>query len=399
MKRIADLRVLIDRIPFAEGNVGEEAILESLLQDLEACGVRHIAVLSNQPERTKARHGDKVGVIPDKPAQWPLLPLKVVKADLLIWGGGHMLQDRSSQLYIPYVVKTLLLARAFDIPRFIYAPGLGPVVNRFGQRFSRMALKDARVLAVRDAGSIDFLNAIGINTNVSLTADPGFSLRSAADQNTAAQTGESITIGFAPRRLFYRKGSMLPMKWQLAGKKQPNPRFEAFLEEAAAALDLLFEKTGARIQLIPMDIGPNPRDDLVCQRLRQDMVHGDAVEVLDDDPPLNEFVRRLGKLDLLISARLHGIILGLRFGLPFIGIDSDGKIATMAATIGRDDCVIRDVDFDKDRLVSLALTVIERKNELRQELLECGARLRANAEENRHLLRRCLSAIAEEKDQ
>jgi len=35
----------------------------------------------------------------------------------------------------------------------------------------------------------------------------------------------------------------------------------------------------------------------------------------------------------LISDRLHGIILGMRFGLPFIGVDSDGKIEHLATCI------------------------------------------------------------------
>jgi len=34
-----------------------------------------------------------------------------------------------------------------------------------------------------------------------------------------------------------------------------------------------------------MDIGPNPRDDLIF-KLRHYMIRGDAAQVLDDDPPL-----------------------------------------------------------------------------------------------------------------
>ena len=397
MKQVSDLRVLIDRIPFAEGNIGEEAILTSLLQDLESFGVNQISVLSNQPERTRIRHGKRVRVIPDEPARWLSLPAEVRRFDLLIWGGGHMLQDRSSQLYIPYVVKTLLLARFWGVPRFIYAPGLGPVVNQFGRFLSRLALKGCRGTVVRDAGSADFLESIGIRQGVSRTADPGFSLWTPADDGSQKAESETLTIGFAPRRLFYRKGSVLPMSWQLASQSQRIPRFESFLEDAAAALDLLIEKRKVQIRLIPMDVGPNPRDDLICRRLRRYMVHGYAVRAFDDDPSLFEFVRRLGELDLLVSARLHGIILGLRFGLPFIGIDSDGKIAQLATSIGRDDCIIKDVDFNRDSFYELAGNVLDRRRELRDELLRTGAELRSRAEENRRLLGECLNGIVQEQ--
>ncbi|HEX7344938.1 MAG TPA: hypothetical protein VF398_11770, partial [bacterium] len=68
MRPISELRVLIDRIPYADGNIGEEAILTALLQDLQACGVTDIFLSSNMPERTKSRHGTKSGIIADKPS-------------------------------------------------------------------------------------------------------------------------------------------------------------------------------------------------------------------------------------------------------------------------------------------------------------------------------------------
>jgi len=134
-----------------------------------------------------------------------------------------------------------------------------------------------------------------------------------------------------------------------------------------------------------MDVGPNPRDDLICRRLRRYMVHGYAVRAFDDDPSLFEFVRRLGEL------------LGLRFGLPFIGIDSDGKIAQLATSIGREDWIIKDVDFNRDSFYELAGNVLDRRRELRDELLSTGAELRSRAEENRRLLGECLNGIVQEQ--
>jgi polysaccharide pyruvyl transferase WcaK-like protein len=174
---------------------------------------------------------------------------------------------------------------------------------------------------------------------------------------------------------------------------QRNHRFEHYLKDAAAVLDLLIEKRDARILLIPMDITPNPRDDLVCHLLKNCMVNKDSVKVLDDDPPLAEFIRRLGELDLLVSARLHGIILGLRFGLPFIGIDSDGKIERLASSIGYSDYVIKDFDFNHNTFYDLACRALDQYRELRQDLLRHGALMRNRANENRILLERCLGSI------
>jgi polysaccharide pyruvyl transferase WcaK-like protein len=392
MKSPADLSILIDRIPFAEGNLGEEAILTSLLQDLEACGVKDIAVLSNMPARTRQRHGDKVKVIPDRMRSWPALPGRISRSEALIWGGGHMLQDRSSLLYIPYVIKALLLARILGVPRGIYAPGMGPVKKGSSKTIARAALRRAALLTVRDNVSAQFLDSIGLEGDYIRTADPAFSLNTPWDNPAdspfnqsgwgRSDTERAPIIGFAPRRHFYRRGSWLPVSWQWAAR-QHNPLFDHYLQEAAAALDMLVVKRGAKIRLIPMDLGPNPRDDLICLRLRTYMVHAEAAEIQDDDPPLNEFMRRLSELDLLISDRLHGIILGMRFGLPFIGLDSDGKIEHLAVSLGLGRAVIPDREMDRDRLYRLALEMVDRGLELRTEILRHGLIMRDRAKQNR----------------
>lgn len=396
MKRIEDLHVLINRIPHAEGNIGEEAILASLLQDLRACGVRNISVLSNQPERTRMRHGNKVTVVSDDPGNWLTMPFTISKYDLLIWGGGHMLQDRSSQFYIPFVTKTLLLAKMRGVPRFIYAPGLGPVVNRLGKFLSKLAIDGSGTIIVRDHGSARLLKEIGVKGEIFETADPGFSLEN-MHRTFDSEKSESPVVGFAPRKLFYRKGSMLPVSLQRTPSRGTS-RFEQFITEAAAALDLLIEQRNARIVLIPMDVGPNPRDDLVCQQIRDHMMNTTQVKIYDDDPALELFISRLAELDLLVSARLHGIILGFRFGLPFIGIDSDGKVFRLAKKIGVDGYVIKDADVCQASLYDLMCRALDNKENLTRKFLERGAQLKTEAQQNRHLLNSYLSVLCSQND-
>jgi len=116
------------------------------------------------------------------------------------------------------------------------------------------------------------------------------------------------------------------------------------------------------------------------------MAFADQVEVLDDDPSLEQFIHRLADLDLLVSARLHGIILGLRYGLPFIGIESDQKILRLASHMEINDCVIRDVDFDKDSFYKMAASSISRQEATREYLREQSSYLKTAAMRNCDLL-------------
>ncbi|MBU0518787.1 polysaccharide pyruvyl transferase family protein [bacterium] len=394
MADIKDLRVLIDRIPYAEGNLGEEAILASLLQDLRRIGVNKIAVLSNMPERTQQRHGSDIKVIADHKGMWWRLP-EIVKAhDILVWGGGHMLQDRSSQLYIPYVTKNLMLARYFKKPRFIYAPGLGPVEADFGKWLSRLAIDGSDTIVVRDVESEQLLRDCRVRSDIQVTADPVFSLTTEADDISTARERKAPVIGIAPRRHFYRKGNVLPVSMQFASGKQENPQFEFFLQEIAGALDQLILQDGAEVQFLPMDLGPNPRDDLICQRIRQFMVYGEKTVLYDDDAPLMEFIGRLGKLDVLISARLHGIIMGMRFGLPFIGIDSDGKIPRLAGKFGVGDFVVIDAELRKEGLYDMARRAVNENHELRTRLAAQNKEISNQSRQNYDFLEGCLNNLA-----
>jgi polysaccharide pyruvyl transferase WcaK-like protein len=354
---VADLRILIDRVPYAEANLGEEAILASLLKDLRRIGVKRIDILSDMPERTQLRHGPDVKVIANHKGMWFRLPNIVKAHDVLIWGGGHMLQDRSSQLYIPYVTKNLVLAKYYKKPRFIYAPGLGPVESNLGKRLSRLAIDGSEEIVVRN------------------------------------QELKAPVIGIAPRRHFYRKGSVLPASMQLAAK-QENPQFDFFLQEIAAALDQLIFQDGAEVQFLAMDIGPNPRDDLICQRIKHHMVYNEKATVFDDDVPLDEFIRRLGNLDVLVSARLHGIIMGMRFGLPFVGIDSDGKIPRLAKQFELDDFVIKDTELRKENLYTSIKRAVGDNRALREHLAAHNSIISTASEENFGILEKTFKAIS-----
>lgn len=394
MAEMADLRILIDRIPYAEGNLGEEAILASLLQDLNELGVEKIAVISNMPERTAARHGEGIKVIADTKGNWLRLPDIIKAHDVLIWGGGHMLQDRSSQLYIPYVTKNLMLARYFKKPRIIFAPGLGPVQTDLGKWLSRLAIDKADAIVVRDSESKQLLLECGVKSNIEMTADPVFDLKTEADDKTSGQTKIKPVIGIAPRRHFYRKGSVLPVSMQLSSK-QEDPRFNFFLQEIASALDQLILQDGAEVRFLPMDIGPNPRDDLVCHRIRQFMVYGEKASVNDDDAALTEFINRLAELDVLISARLHGIIMGMRFGLPFIGIDSDGKIPILTKRFGVEDFVIKDEELRKESLYQLVKRALSEQEALKVKLLKQYQIIREKSHKNYGHLKSALEKILE----
>src|SRR5438105_835314 len=106
------------------GNVGDELILSSILMEI---GKRYpssrITVLSADPERTHRFHG--VSSV----RRWsPLAVVRAIwKADVLVVGGGGLLQDQTSSRSLAYYLGLVALARLLVCPVVFYALGVESV--------------------------------------------------------------------------------------------------------------------------------------------------------------------------------------------------------------------------------------------------------------------------------
>ena len=64
----------------------------------------------------------------------------VEKADLLISGGGSLLQNVTSGRSLYYYMGVLFLAKLVHTPIMLYAQGIGPIYGKFARRFDEMVL-------------------------------------------------------------------------------------------------------------------------------------------------------------------------------------------------------------------------------------------------------------------
>jgi len=93
-------------------NKGDDAIFTAMLATLRGVVPQaEFVVFSNAPDATHQQHG-----IPCYPewSQWGQMVAAIRSADLVIWGGGHILQDRASKLHVPMLLLKPALAVSFD---------------------------------------------------------------------------------------------------------------------------------------------------------------------------------------------------------------------------------------------------------------------------------------------
>ena len=144
-------------------NFGDEAIARSLVQKLQKKGAEKITLISSNPEKTKNLHGV------NSCSMLNFMPV-LINSDVLISGGGSLLQDvtsiKSLIYYLIVIYSALILGKQVEI----FAQGIGPINSKFGQFLTKIALKKATKITVRDINSQNLLKEWGITST--LVKDP-----------------------------------------------------------------------------------------------------------------------------------------------------------------------------------------------------------------------------------
>ena len=155
---------------YGANNFGDEAILETIVQRLKKYDA-DIIVFSTNPQKTSQIH--KVNAV----NSFDLFDvfINIIKSDVLISGGGSLLQDVTSLKSLFYYLFVLITAQIFGKNTLIFAQGIGPIKNKFGEILTKFVLKKCNAITVRDDKSLFLLRSWCLN-NTQLVCDPLFDL-------------------------------------------------------------------------------------------------------------------------------------------------------------------------------------------------------------------------------
>lgn len=155
-------------------NAGDEAILLAMIQGLQKeFPDIEISVLSNAPEKTEAEYGVKAY---DR-WKWMQINKAIMEADILISGGGGLLQDVTGRKSIMYYTHVMKMALHRKRPVFIFSQGVGPVNDNWSRNHAAKVLRKAARITVRDEDSAALLHRWGLRRGrIHVTADPVLTL-------------------------------------------------------------------------------------------------------------------------------------------------------------------------------------------------------------------------------
>ncbi len=340
------------------GNAGDEAMLSAMVCALRGLDpTLQITVISGNPEDTRKRYG----VAAVHRLNLPGIARVVRQANLLVSGGGSLLQDVTSGRSIFYYLGILQLADMLGCPIMLYAQGIGPI--RSGAARSFMRRIGARIAGgtVRDEGSLTELAGLGLElSKISVTADPVLALEPVSLDSGRAILGKLELPGAGPLIGFSVR------EWQ--GR-------EHFKTVFAAVADRLVIELDARILFLPMQCP----DDLQAARLVAGQMSG-IHAMIGSRTDTTDLLSIVGNLDLLIGVRLHALIFAAVMETPFIGVSYDPKIERFLESIGEQPVGTLD-SLSEQTLYQHILQVLGRQPEI-EERRRRVAELRRQAVRN-----------------
>ncbi len=306
-------RILISGY-YGFNNSGDEAILRLMLANLHAqLPEAELTVLSHNPEDTTRRYGVRAV---QRMSLWQILR-EVAHCDLLISGGGSLLQDATSQRSLLYYLTIINLAHRMGKKVFIYSQGIGPLNSPKNRRRTASALRRVDGIVVRDLQSKELLEEIGLNVaQVQVTSDPV--LR--ADRPDLHRGEEILLAEHCPPA----RSGRLRVAWSMKGGD------EDFILRQEEAIRWLQQNRNVDVILIPFH---ENQDKSVGRRMRRDL--GGSVTLLEGRYLSEDLLSVVGNMDLLIGVRLHSLIYAAVMGVPMLGISYDPKIDSFLKVLGR----------------------------------------------------------------
>lgn len=285
-------------------NSGDEAILLSMYNNIEKMGDNiDITILSKNPEETKDKFN--VEVIPRFNFFKVIKSLK--KCDVLLSGGGSLLQDTTSTRSLIYYLSIILGAKFFRKKVMLYANGIGPVSKNVNRNLVKWVVSKANVITLREESSYEELINMGVKNKKSfITADPVFTM-DAISKEKSLEILDSIGV---------------PTDKGFVGISVRNwKNLENFSDELAKTCDYIKETYDKTIVFITMQV---PNDIDISEKVQSKMKFKSYI--LKNNYSPFEIMGIISLMDFILSMRLHTLIFAARQNIPLIGFIYDPKI-------------------------------------------------------------------------
>lgn len=319
---------------YGSDNIGDEAVLQAVIEALTKRGGDNLIALSIAPAKTTSRLG--IASAPRNP--FNLDTLRALRgANALVLGGGGLIQDGTSLYNLLLYTVYVALARLFGLKVICWGLGVEPLNTLFGKLQTRFIVRAAHHFSVRDGMSRQLLARAGVPPgSVKIAADPAFLIRpEPIAPSRAAKKAGAPTVVFCLRHLSDNHPGLnmhylLPVSVRKRlgiGWKPPSEHSRRLVRAIGHAIYVCALEFGAHVELLPLWPG---RDDSILDEAERAAIELGAppysISRADVEHTPGAIAAYIGKADLLVSMRLHALIFAASQGVPMLALSYARKM-------------------------------------------------------------------------
>lgn len=386
-----DYRLVLSNT-YGHPNVGDDAILTSMIERLSANLNAHITLLSIFEQRTSRIYPTvrtvKSGVLTGLPST-----VRAIRdADLLIIGGGSIIQDLSSLGNLLFHLSRARIAERVGTPFMCYAVGIGPLRAKISRLITANTLKNAESILVRDKKSAMLLDDLGIRGEiVEVTADPALLL----DFPTTTSSEELF------RKLRRIKHSDIPVVGISLRPAVDGYRFLSrapILSHSSEHIINLVAGISREVKrawdahIVFFSMHPD-QDDHIGQFFIEKLDCPGNVTFVPGTLRPKDMLAAIGLADVFIGMRLHSLIFAARSSIPSIALSYSPKVSGFMELLQQGQFALSPSDWQHTHIVDLLELLRGDSGEIRQHIRIRVAELQKRAARNTEVVRQLLEGF------
>lgn len=275
---------------YGSDNIGDEVLLHQVIKMIHRIDETiEITSLSYRTHATQSLHN--INCV-SRNKYFEIIHA-IRESDIVIGGGGSMLQNVTSNRSLYYYLALIRIAKFFNKKVILLGNGFGPITGNFYQKLTRKVLNKIDVFLARDEETVSRLKDIGVTSKVLLAADLAYYDYAAKPKIKSKR----IAINLRP--------------WE--NQEHIIVKMVYFIRRAISK--------GYKVEFLVMQTG---KDDAVKEKLEKKL--GQKIPLIENN--LDNFILGYAEYTCLVGMRLHALIWAGIKDIPFIGIDYDPKITS-----------------------------------------------------------------------
>lgn len=243
-------------------------------------------------QRDLRRFARDVGTVVHNREHLHFLYHRIRRLDAMTIGGGQLLMDWYPSALFLFGCLAWLTHLA-GVPLMYYAVGAGPINTWRGRLYTKLALKWASVITVRDAASQEAIVALGLpRDRVCVTGDPAISLCTQRDARPVPREYGLKRVGVVPVPYY------APYYWPV----RDATLYSAYVARMAKSCDTLIEQLDVCLTFWGSKY---PHDLRAARDIVSQMQHREEVYLLERELDPQDFLDLVGTFDCIEIGRAH----------------------------------------------------------------------------------------------